>query len=427
MGRVVLSAVLSALAFAIAAALAAPPASASRYARFGVQDDGWLLYGPGTLDQRLDTLQQLGVGIVRVTIRWDQIAPQRPLDPRDPYDPGYHWNAYDLALRGLHQRHIPALVTIWGSPPWANGGHAPRWLPRFGIGDFAYAAARRWPWVRLWTAWNEPNSALFADPVSPKLYVRRVLDPTYAAIHQADPHDKLAGGVTSPRKTPSGMSPTAFMLGMRRSGARLDAYAQNPYPSSPRETPFTTPCPWCRTLTMARLPRIRREVTLIFGRTPIWLTEYGYQTSPPDRLLGVSFATQDRYIGEAALRVYRQAGVSILIHFLVQDEPEAGGWQSGLELANGVRKPSFRAFALPLVQVSRHRRRTVVWGQVRPGRGRRAYRLQRWNGLRWVGVGGFRRTNAHGAFTRVLSGYRGEKLRTVAPEASFAGPALRVR
>lgn len=35
-----------------------------------------------------------------------------------------------------------------------------------GFGDFAYAAARRYPWVRLWTAWNEANLRLFAAPVS---------------------------------------------------------------------------------------------------------------------------------------------------------------------------------------------------------------------------------------------------------------------
>jgi len=157
-------ALLSVIAAAGASLVASAPASAAHTARYGVQDDAWLMYGPGTLGQRLDTLQHLGVHIVRLTLRWDEIAPVKPANQRDPYDPSYRWNAYDLALRGLHDRGIPALVTLYGSPAWANGGHAPNWLPHAGLGNFAYAASKRFPWVHLWTVWNEPNSQRFWRP-----------------------------------------------------------------------------------------------------------------------------------------------------------------------------------------------------------------------------------------------------------------------
>ena len=413
------------LAAAALAALAAP-ASASRYARYGIQDDGWLLYGPGTLAQRLDTLDNLGVQIVRVTIRWDKIAPTKPANQRDPYDTAYRWNAYDLALQGLHDRHIPALVTIWGSPRWANGGHPANWLPRYGLGNFAYAAAKRFPWVRLWAIWNEPNKRQFSYPVSAKLYTRRLLNPAYALLHLANPHNEVAGGVTSPRNTRGGIAPEVFMAGMRRYHARLDAYALNPYPGSPNETPFHDPCSWCRTLTMARLPQIRADVTRLFGHKPLWLTEYGYQTDPPDPFSGVSPRLQASYVGRAALRVYRQAGVAILIHFLVQDEPALGGWQSGLITTGGIEKPSYRAFGLPLAQVSRRGLRTVLWGQVRPGSGQRLYVLQRWNGRHWVHVGSARRTNRRGDFTRVIRARSGEELRIWTPVVGYSSPLLRV-
>ena len=61
---------------------------------------------------------------------------------------------------------------------------------------------------------------------------------------------------------------------------------------------------------MATLPEIRADVTRYFGAKPLWLTEYGYQTNPPDRLLGVSYALQAKYLGEAALRVWKQPGVT---------------------------------------------------------------------------------------------------------------------
>ena len=411
---------------AVAASLLAAPASASHYARFGVQDDAWLMYGPGTMSQRLDTLQRLGVKIVRLTVRWDAIARVKPANQRDPYDPSYRWNAYDLALRGLHDRGIPALVTLYGSPAWANGGHAPNWLPHAGLGNFAYAASKRFPWVHLWTVWNEPNSRRFSYPVSPKLYVRRLLNPTRALLHLASPANKVAGGVTSPRRSPSGMSPVAFMQGMHRYHAKLDAYAANPYPGSKRETPFHDPCSWCRTLTMARLPELRADITRYFGRKPIWLTEYGYQTNPPDRYLGVSRTLQARYLGEAALRVWRQARVYVLIHYMVRDEPAIGGWQSGFFTIHGGAKPAYRAFGLPLAQISRRGHRTVVWGQVRPGSGRRRYVLQRWTGRSWVHVGSARSTSVTGTFERVIHGHSGEKLRIWTPVVSYSSPALRI-
>ena len=132
--------------------------SASPGAQYGIQDDAWLMYGPGTLAERVTTLQGLGVGIVRFTLRWDAVAPTRPARQRDPGDAAYRWGAYGDVLDTLHARGIPVLVTLWGSPRWANGGGAPNRLPASGFGNFATAAAVRFPWVRLWTAWNEPNS-----------------------------------------------------------------------------------------------------------------------------------------------------------------------------------------------------------------------------------------------------------------------------
>ena len=53
---------------------------------------------------------------------------------------------------------------------------------------------------------------------------------------------------------------------------------------------------------------------------------------------------------EAALRVWQQPGVTMLIHFLVRDEPSLGGWQSGLFSVGGAAKLAYHAFALPLAR-----------------------------------------------------------------------------
>jgi hypothetical protein len=420
---------LSLLVVVLAATLmatAAGPASASHDAQFGVQDDAWLMYGPGTLDERLAMLGDVGVGIARLTIRWDEVAPTKPANERDPADPAYRWGLFASVLEGLHGHHIRAVVTIWGSPRWANGNRPPNWLPDRGFGNFAYAASKRFPWVHLWTVWNEPNTFRFSAPVSPERYTRRLLNPAYALLHLASKRNRVAGGVTSPRRTSSGMSPLVFMRGMHRYHARLDAYAQNPYPASARESPSHDPCSWCSTFTMARLSEIRTQVTRLFGAKPIWLTEYGYQTNPPDRILGVSPALQATYVGEAALRVWQQAGVTMLIHFLVRDDVAAGGWQSGFITAHGSAKPSYRAFGLPLAQVSRRGVHTAVWGQVRPGSGHRRYVLQRWTGRHWTSIGSARRTDARGTFVRAISAHRGEKVRLWTPVVHYVSPTLRI-
>src|SRR5438874_12910294 len=136
-------------------------AQASTAVQYGLQDDAWLAAGPGpnTLSARIAQLKKLGVKIVRYNLRWDQIAARRPDDAGDPQDPAYDWSTEDPVVNALHEAGIPVLLTIYGTPEWANGGHAPAYAPKSpeSIAAFAHAAARRFPWVRKWAIWNEPN------------------------------------------------------------------------------------------------------------------------------------------------------------------------------------------------------------------------------------------------------------------------------
>ena len=144
-------------------------------------------------------------------------------------------------------------------------------------------------------------------------------------------------------------------------------------------------------------------------------------------MLGVSSATQARYVAEASQKVYATPGVDMLIHFLVRDDRLLAGWQSGVFTAGGLAKPSYVAFRLPLVQVSRRGTRTVLWGQVRPRAGSQTYRLRVFQGGRWRWVGSTRRTNARGAFSVVVNASRGAKFQFWSPRDRAYGRIVVVR
>jgi hypothetical protein len=282
--------------------------------------------------------------------------------------------------------------------------------------------------VRRWIVWNEPNQRRWLLPPSPVAYVTKLLNPGGAAIKSVIPKASIGGGATAPRGASGGMSPVDFMRGMGRAGAHLDAYAHHPHPLSPAETPFTGGCSWCRTISMATLDRLVDETRAVFGsRTRIWLTELGYQTNPPDKILGVTWAKQARFVAEAQLRAYEASRVDLLVQYLVRDEPKLGAWQSGLETVAGKVKPAMASFTLPLAQVSRTGPATRVWGQVRNGTGPRPYLLQRRAGGAWVRVGVVAETNALGFFERTVRAAQGTQLRLYDPATRRSSPTLIVR
>jgi hypothetical protein len=411
---------LALITVCIAALVGSAAATASPYVRYGVQDDAWLEYGPGSLDDRLDQLDRLGVDVVRVNVDW------RVTEPRAGV---FDWTRTDALLDGLRSRGVAPLVTLYGTPRWANGGLPENWAPRSAttFAAFARRIAARYPYVRLWTIWNEPNQRRWLRPTTAATYVTKLLNPAYTAIHAVSPRSQVAGGVTAPRGSTGGVSPVDWIAGMAKAHARLDAYAHNPYPLSRGETPSSGGCDHCETITMATLPRLLSHVQKAFGaHTRIWLTEYGYQTNPPDTLLGVSYAAQARYLSEAALRAYEAPRVDILIHYLVQDEPDPARWQSGVYTTGARAKPALQAFRFPFTQKSRTDRRTTLWGQVRPG-GKAAYRLLRFTDGRWVRVGRDRMTSGRGYFTRVVNAGRGDRYRIWIPAEHTYSAILTVR
>ncbi len=358
----------------LAATLGVAAASA-HHVLVGIQDDAQTLYGnPLTTFPLLKTLR---TQVVRINMQWGGkygvANGRRPTHPTDPADPAYDWSLYDRADEYAAQYGIKVLFTILFTPKWANGGAAQNVPPRNmnDLRNFAYAAAERYgghyipvnsndetplPAVKLWLAWNEPNNPVWLKQtsggrfVSPRYYAA-ICNAVWGGVHATNlAGEQVACGATGPRgnnqprsSRPS-MSPLAFMRAARAAGMRhMDAYAHHPYYSFRSQSPSTPPRDRS-SVQMANLPVLIRLSNRLFGRKPIWITEYGYQT-PPDPQFGVSFALQARYLAQAYAIARRTPQVALMIWFMLKDDTNiSAGWQSGLLTASGRRKPSFSVF-----------------------------------------------------------------------------------
>ncbi len=418
------------LLLALASCVAASTVQASSGVRYGIQDDTWLEFGPGKLDQRLTTFKRLGVPIVRFTLRWNEIARKRPKNASSPTDRAYDWRRPDRVLRGLRRHGLTPVVTLVGTPPWANGGRTPNYAPPHprDFRAFATAAARHYPWIRYWLIWNEPNKRLWLRPTKPGINVRHLLNPGYEAIHAVLPHAKVGGGVTGPRGAAGGVAPPTWVRGMALAHAKLDAYAHHPYPASPLETPSSGGCKNCPWITMATIRKLLILVKRSWGSKPVWLTEYGYQTRPPDTFLGVPLKRQSTMLSLAAMRAWRLPRVTMLIQYLYRDEVKLSRFQSGLVFADDRWKPSLQGFKLPFAQMGRHGLQAVVWGQIRGAKpGRKRYQLQVLRKNTWRPVGRVRLTNDHGVFMRTIRVKPGVLFRIWAPPQKRYSLQLRIR
>ena len=72
---------------------------------------------------------------------------------------------------------------------------------------------------------------------------------------------------------------------------------------------------------------------------PFWITEYGHETKPEEPK-GVTYAQQAAYVKQAINYAARDPSVTIFIWFIVRDDPTSA-WQSGLVQRDGAKKPAY--------------------------------------------------------------------------------------
>jgi hypothetical protein len=360
----------------IVAALAVPASAAgSNHMLVGLFDDASVFGSPATT---FPLLQQLHVQVLRLTLTWggrDGVANKRPAHPNDPADPAYQWGRYDEAVEQATRDGMQVLLTIVGTPDWANGGQGPRVAPTspLTLRQFAAAAALRYsgtfldtgsgrilPRVGLWLAWNEPNNSVFLRPQFVRVGNRwqfaaaaayaRICNAIYTGVHSVGGPERVACGATAPRgyndpyAARQSTAPIAFIRAAKSAGLRtFDAWAHHPYYSFPRETP-TTHLPDPHGVGFGDVNRLIDVMTQLYGTKPLWITEYGYQTNPPDSFYGVPWNAQAAYLREAYAIARANPRIDLLTWFLLRDSAKISEWQSGLMTVRGQKKPAFAAF-----------------------------------------------------------------------------------
>ena len=284
------------------------------------------------------------------------------------------------------------------------------------------------PRVSYWSIWNEPNQPGWLLPQSaqtggtwvdqaPRLY-RGLVDAAFSSLYATGhPQDVILIGETAPQGVndpgiTNGLFPLRFIrdlycvnrkfkpltgsladaLGCPADGNTAqfvkdhpDLFTTTGYAHHPYSLVFA---PDYRALQpdsvgLADVHSLEHTLDRVFRtyaqrrKLGIYLTEYGYQTKPPDPDVPFSPTQQAAYLNQADYMTFQDSRVKTLSQFQLQDDlpnqqvPKNSRFywstfQSGLEYHGGRHKPSFAAYRLP-IWVPRTRGTVLrVWGLLRP-------------------------------------------------------------
>jgi hypothetical protein len=406
----------------------------------------------------LREMRDIGADTLRLAVKWSEVAPRAASRRRpafDATDPGEYpgFGPYDDVVRRAIDKGFRVLLDVGpDAPRWATADGAPlgpetanREPDAQEFARFAAAVGKRYsgdfeglPRVEWFSLWNEPNHHFFLKPNddSPRIYREMVTAALPALRDAADEDAKVLVGETAPIRHPgSVLGPRDFLQrfmcldkdfqatpdepGCRDFGALdVDGYAHHPYgPTSkaPKHADIISLLVIRRlgdyldnAAAAGRLPR----------RLPLYSTEFGLQSNPPDPTARITLAEQAALLNEKEEQSYRYPRLRSYAQYLLYDDPSRpgttlkqiwSGFQTGLRFTDGEAKPTYHAYQFPIV-VQRSRGGDVrVWGRVRPGSGTRSVQLQRRRGGGFVQVGQRIETNDAGYFETPLAargGYR---------------------
>jgi hypothetical protein len=383
------------LIFVVLAAVAAPAAHASDRQLLILQDHNAMLGQPDATAQQFAAL---GADVVKIQLFWGDVAPAGARKPAgfDAADPSsYHWNTYPGAVNAIIAAGMRPYISI--------GGHAPRWATngrgRAGTGRpsakefglFAEAVGKQFPNVHIWSMWNESNLYSWLSPQrkngvpqSPSIYRKLYLAAHGALRATGHGGDRILLGELMPRggSSPKKLRPLDFLRELvcldgnyrqyrgRAARARgcgkvgripTSGLAYHPY--TLRGGPRIHDGPGDAAI--GELSRVTKVLDALARRgklprkLPLWITEFGYQTSPPDPFFGVPLKRAAAFMDTSEFIAFRNPRIASYSQYTLSDDPPRPSgrpfsrwstWQSGLRFGNGKPKPYvYGAFRLPFL------------------------------------------------------------------------------
>lgn len=448
------------LASAVGALAAPAAASASSSQLSSFQEDRELLGFTRTDPaQAMAELRALGVDVIRTNVIYYKVyrSPSQGSKPAgfrasDPESSQYDFSRTDRLVALARENGMRVLMTVTGPGPRFTSSSPGRcrrvpctFRPKAGdFGQFVEAVAKRYRGkVDYYSLYNEPNLDVWITPQQRKPAVGRVQTEGaiyrklwiagYKAIAKSDPgrRNRVLFGETAAIGEPLPLLQAALCLdveGRPFTGAQRGAhgcsgrpaklniggFAIHPYNFGGFGTPRTKTKSESA-LPIAYMPRLHRLIDNAYRRgrirrrAPIFVTEFGFQSNPPDRVSKVSPAQQGQYINESDRLLFGDSRVAMTAQYELSDPPEQDQFNSGLrftERGGRQRKPAYDAYRLPLVVTRRSSGAVEVYGQARPTRlsgGSTSVAVQVSEGGGEFATVAQRRTNARGIFQTNIS------------------------
>jgi hypothetical protein len=366
--------------------IGAAPAAASPTQASILQDDPQLLYvSKSHRSKRLSELKSLGVDVVKVRVRWRDIAPKkRPPGFNGADATRYDWSPYDGIVSGAQSRGMGVLLQIGGSAPeWATPGKSAVRNPNASeFGKFVRAVGTHFTTVNLYSVWNEPNLVSWLAPQqsggvpqAPRIYRNLVRAASSGLAASGHAGDQLLIGELMPRSAgdkSKRTSPITFLRELACVDSHYHAYkgkaasrrgckgfkalpgtglAYHPYTLAGGPG-VRTPNP--NDATISNLGRVTKALSRLRSKHriqrswPLWISEFGFESTPPDR-----YATPIKkipgFMNWSEFIAYKNRRVASISQYPLVDDPgRSAGFQSGLLFHSGKKKPGiFAAYQRP--------------------------------------------------------------------------------
>lgn len=419
--------------------LVAPDAKSATQPKFNATDPQ--AYPPGAWD-RYDTVVRVATGLgMRVYFQLTPFTPTWGLAPSLPRGQGLPTGQapnpalFEKFVEAAGRRYSGSFVVNSSSRAALTPPPAPTTLglpigfsravsPGAHTLGRARAADGPIPAVRMWGVWNEPNFPSWLNPsvrrlehgfrqyTQPLIY-RGIVDSAYSAL-TATGHsgDTILIGETaqfgnlysvpfiedvfclSSRFRPL-RGADAVRVGCPTSGNRAafaashpglfaaSGWAHHPYSFDiAPDRPYPT-ANWVTIYNLDVMEHALNDVYAAYGRgrrggIPLYLSEWGYKSNPPNPYVRTSLTQQAAWINGGEYLAWKLPYVRALAQFLfVDDGPRTSepvgsrlywhNFQTGLMFHDGGEKPAYGAFRIPIwLPVARHGPRVTVWGQLRP-------------------------------------------------------------